>query len=60
MYKCDFCKRDSRPGESLILVPTSVPFAHPERREANDPGGIGSRIVSEAKCCPRCKAVPHV
>lgn len=60
MFKCDFCKRDSRHGESMVLVPKTEPFVHPVRRNAKgdviDPGGDGSRIVGEAKCCPRCHA----
>lgn len=61
MFKCDFCRKSSRLGETLVLVPASDPFVHPARRAGGsenghiiDPGGAGSRITGEAKCCPRC------
>jgi hypothetical protein len=59
MFKCDVCKKSSRHGETMTLVPESEPCTHPERRDGAtllDRGGNGTRIVREAKRCPRCAA----
>lgn len=51
-YRCDFCQKTSQPGEKLTLVPAktrSVTYQHQGRDDT-----LGSEIVSEMKCCPRC------
>lgn len=55
MFKCNVCKKSSRSGESCTRVVVEVRnVVHPKREWANDPGGTGTQIVSEAKVCPRC------